>query len=75
MLTNKIISVLIIITSLFFTSCWKVDIKDTEQIKQINWEWKKGKSTWWEVDFKSVKDTIVYSWSIDFPKWKPKDIK
>ncbi len=84
MLTNKKISVLIILISFSFTSCWVTNIdwvinieksNENKQIEKISWEWKKGRSTWWNVDLNSNKDTSIYNWNTELPKWNPKNIK
>lgn len=76
MLTNKIISVLIILTSFLFASCWMTNApKNDKKIEQISWEWKKGKSIWWNVKSNKGDSTSIYSWSTELPKWKPKNIK
>jgi len=78
MLTNKNISVLIILISFSFTSCWITDVNNSDEnvkIEKIGGEWKKGKSIWGGIDLDNNKDTLIYSWSTELPKWEPKDIK
>jgi len=82
MLTNKKIIVLIIMLSFFFTSCISNNDKTKEVIKNensinvntVNWEWKKGKSTWGESLQKGTEKTI-YNWKSTIPKLEPKNIK
>jgi len=78
MLTNKIISVLIILISLSFTSCWTTNDKISDENKQIekveivemenSIDWKKGKSIWWEAINKKGNSESISDSGLKFNK-------
>jgi len=82
MLTNKKIIVLITIMSFFLTSCMSNNDKNQEVVNEeknintniVNWEWKKGKSTWGEAMDNGTENSI-YNWEASIPELEPKDIK